>query len=259
MPREDKVTAVAEVKEKIEKAEAVVFTDYRGLTVSEMAELRRSLKQAGVEYKVVKNTLTRRAVDELELEGLHELLDGPTALAFGYDDPVTPAKLLFDFSKKSDVLELKGALLGSDVYDAERTKALASLPAREVLLGQLLGAMQGPIAGFVRVMAGPASAFARVLKAIADQKAASGEAPPAAEAAEAPPAAEEPAPAEEAPSAEAPAAEEASAAEDAPAEEASAADEASADETPAAEETEAQAEGEAADETGADDAETVAE
>lgn len=208
MPREDKVAAVAEVKDKIEKAETVVFTDYRGMSVEDMAQLRRLLKEAGVEYKVVKNTLTCRAVDELKLEGLEELLDGPTALAFGYDDPAVPARVLNDFAKKSDFLKLKGALVGGEVYDALKTKALATLPSRDVLLAKLLGTLQAPMAGLLRVLAGPPAAFARVLQAIVDQRVAAGEVaePPRLEEAAAAVAGEkaeepEPEPAEDAPSA----------------------------------------------------------
>lgn len=208
MATEAKITAVAEIKQKIAQAKSVVVTDYRGLTVDELAQLRRSLRATGVEYKIVKNTLTKLAVDELELSDLDALLEGPTAMAFSYEDAVAPAKLLNDFAKKSGVLKLKGMLLEGKVYDAEGARMLATLPGRDELIAKLLGTMNAPIAAFARVLAGPIGAFARVCQAIADQRVAGGEAAPVKHEEPAPVNEAEPPAAQEAAEEEAPAAEE---------------------------------------------------
>lgn len=176
MPREDKVAAVEDIKDRVGRAEAAVFTDYRGLTVSQMAELRRSLRAAGIEYRVIKNSLTAIALADLKITEIDELMEGPTAVALGYEDPAVAAKLVNEYAKKSGILRLKGALMSGQVYSADQVKALASLPSREVLIAKLLGTMNAPVGALARVMNGPIAAFARVLQAVADQKAAAGEA-----------------------------------------------------------------------------------
>jgi large subunit ribosomal protein L10 len=179
MPTQEKVAAVAAIKEKLSGASSAVLTDYRGLTVEAMASLRRELRKEGIEYEVVKNTLTKIAADELELSDLDPLLEGPTAIAFASQDPVRPTKLLNDFARKGGVLKLKGTLLEGKVYDADGTKMLAMLPPKDQLIASLLGTMQAPIGGLLRVAGGPIAAFARVLDGIAKQKAAAGGETPA--------------------------------------------------------------------------------
>jgi large subunit ribosomal protein L10 len=186
MPTQEKVAAVAEIKEKFSNSKSAVLTDYRGLSVEQMAALRRDLRKDGIEYHVFKNTLTKIAAAELELSELDQLLEGPTAIAFATQDPIRPAKLLYDFARKSGILKLKGTLLEGKVYDAEATRMLASLPSRDQLIAKLLGTMNGPIGGLVRVMNGPVAAFARVVNAIAQQKGAGAEPAPAEPAVEAP-------------------------------------------------------------------------
>lgn len=174
MPRPEKVAVVEEVKEKLGKAQVVVLADYRGLTVLQATELRRKLREAGVELKVIKNTLTAIAARELGYEGLVPLLVGPTAIAFGYDDPVAPAKVLSEFARTNPVLELKGGLLEGKVLDVQGVKALADLPSREVLLSQVLRGMQGPISGLVNVLQGTIRNFVYALDAVRKQKEAAG-------------------------------------------------------------------------------------
>jgi large subunit ribosomal protein L10 len=170
MARPEKVAVVEEIAEKLSKSQLAILTDYRGLNVKDITELRKKLREAGVEYKVVKNTLTTLAARKLELTDLEPHLVGPTAVAFGYDDPVAPAKILSDFAQEHKELELKVGVLEGKVIDAEALNDLAKLPNREVLLAMLLGAMQGPIGGFARVLAGPITGFVRVLDQIREQK-----------------------------------------------------------------------------------------
>ncbi|NLM25346.1 MAG: 50S ribosomal protein L10 [Firmicutes bacterium] len=170
MARPDKVAAVAEIKDKLSRAQGAVITDYRGLNVAQVTELRKKLRDAGVEYKVLKNTLTIRAAQEIGLDDVVPLLTGPTAIAFGYDDPVAPAKIISEFAKGHQDLEVKGGLLDGQVLDVNGVKALADLPSRELLLGQVARGMQAPIAGFVNVLHGTIRNFVYVLEAVRKQK-----------------------------------------------------------------------------------------
>jgi large subunit ribosomal protein L10 len=145
MPRPEKVQAVAEIKEKIEDADAVFLTEYRGLSVKEIQELRRNLRDAGAEYRVVKMSLARIASGEVGVEGLEEYLYGPTAMAFVHGDPVAPAKALKDFAKTHDVLVLKAGLLGGNLLTPEEVSRLADIEPREVLLAKIAGAMKAPL------------------------------------------------------------------------------------------------------------------
>jgi len=172
MPTQLKEQTVAEIKERFANATAVILVDYRGLTVKELQQLRGKLRESGSELRVYKNTLTEIAMRELAMPDLGSLLEGPSAFTFTYGDPVAPAKALVAYQKDHKALELKGGFIERSVVNAEGVKSLASLPSREELVAKLLGTMQNPVGGFVRVLAGPAGAFARVVKAIADQKAA---------------------------------------------------------------------------------------
>lgn len=170
MPRPEKVAAVQEIAEKLQKGQAVVFTDFRGLPVKAMTELRSELRKAGVEFKVVKNTLTRLAARQANIEGLDPLLVGPTAIAVGYEDPVIVAKRIIEFSKRYEALQVKGGLLNGRVIDASGVKALADLPSREQLIAQVLRGMQAPISGLVYVLKGTLANLVYVLDAIRRQK-----------------------------------------------------------------------------------------
>jgi len=171
MVRPEKEATVSEVRKKFEKATAVVLADYRGLNVLEVTELRKKLREAGVEYKVIKNTLTSLAAKDAKVEGLDQFLSGPTAIAFSYDDLVTPAKILAGFAKDHKNLTLKGGVLEGKVIGAQSVKALAELPSREILLGQVAGLFQSPMRGLVTVLSGPLRNFVYVVEAVRKQKA----------------------------------------------------------------------------------------
>lgn len=163
---DEKQKVVEDIKKKFQGATGVILADYRGLTVSQVTKLRVELRQAGVEYKVLKNTMVRRAADEVGIKGLEEFLEGPTALAFSVD-PVAPAKILSEFSKKNKAtLTIKAGVLEGRVIDAEKVKELANLPSREVLLSQVLAGMQGPLQGMVNVLQGPIRKFGYALEEV---------------------------------------------------------------------------------------------
>jgi large subunit ribosomal protein L10 len=168
----EKIAVVSELKEKLSSTKGAVLTNYRGLNVAMDTKLRRKLREAGVEYRVIKNTMTRIAAKDAGIEGLEPYLEGPTAIAMSAVDPVAPAKILADFIKenKLQALEIKAGLVEGKVIDANGVKALANLPAREVLIAQLLGTLQAPITGFVRVLNGIPSNLVYALEAIRQQK-----------------------------------------------------------------------------------------
>lgn len=162
----EKEPVVLGIKEKLENAKGVVITDYRGLNVANVTELRKKLREAGVEYKVVKNTLTKIAAQQLGLEGLNPYLEGPTAIAFGQEDAVAPAKVISEFSKDHNELEIKAGILEGKVIGVSEIKALADLPSREVLLAKLLGGMQSPLYGMANVLQGNLRNLVYVLDAV---------------------------------------------------------------------------------------------
>lgn len=143
--REEKVTLVNEIAEKLQNSKSTIITDYRGLTVAEVTELRAKLREAGVEFKVLKNTMTRRAADQVNLSEVNEFLTGPSAIAFSYDDVVAPAKILNDFAKAHKALELKAGIVEGKVIGFEEVTALAELPSRDGLLSMLLSVLQAPM------------------------------------------------------------------------------------------------------------------
>jgi large subunit ribosomal protein L10 len=205
-PRPEKVAVVTEVRERLDQADAAILTEYRGLTVKDLATLRRSLRDAGGEYRIYKNTLVRFAVRDLGLAELEELLHGPTAIAFVDGDAVGVAKALREYARTNPNLVVKGGVLGSKVMTASDTNALADLPPREVVLARLAGALAAPMQQFAGLLAAVPRNFAYGLKALLDQGgAAAAEAPAAVAEAPVPeaPAAEAEAPVPEAPAAEA--------------------------------------------------------
>ena len=157
MPRPEKVQAVEEIKERIENAEATFLTEYRGLTVSEQQQLRRGLREANAEYKVVKMSLARLAATELGLDELTESMIGPTAIAFANTDPVPVAKVLKDFAKDHEHLVLKVAVMSGKLLPPEQVSKLAEIEPRDVLLGKIAGAAKAPLAK----MAGMLGSFMR--------------------------------------------------------------------------------------------------
>ncbi|WP_106767178.1 50S ribosomal protein L10 [Paenibacillus faecalis] len=143
-----KQEAVDVLTSKFRESATTVVADYRGLNVSQVTELRKQLREAGVEFQVLKNSLLRRATAAAELTDLDEALTGPTAVAFSVEDAVAPAKILNDFAKKNDALKLKGAVVEGRVVGVEEIKALAELPSREGLLSMLLSVLQAPMRNF---------------------------------------------------------------------------------------------------------------
>ncbi|MFW5985894.1 MAG: 50S ribosomal protein L10 [Halanaerobiales bacterium] len=170
MPRPDKEAAVKEILEKLIEAKSIVVTDYKGLDVASITELRRQLREAGVEYKVVKNTLARISADKAEVSDIKEFFVGPTAIAFGLEDAVSPAKVLVDFAKDNTELEIKGGALNGEIMDIDRVKSLAEIPPREVLLAQVFAGMKSPINGLVNVLQGNLRGLVQVLNQIKEQK-----------------------------------------------------------------------------------------
>jgi large subunit ribosomal protein L10 len=168
-PRPEKVAVVDEVKDRLGSASAALLTEYRGLSVSSLAQLRRQLREAGGEMKVYKNTLVRFAARDLGLE-IEELLTGPTAIAFVDGDPVNVAKALRDFARTNPALVVKGGLLGEKALSAAETQALADVEPREVLLAKLAGAMAAPMVQFAGLLQALPRNFAYGLQALIDQK-----------------------------------------------------------------------------------------
>lgn len=143
---------VAAIAEDIKDAQSVVLVDYRGLTVAQDTELRKQFREAGVIYKVCKNTMMKRAFEGTEFAGLDEYLEGPSAMAVCKEDATAPARILCEFKKKADKLELKAGVVEGTVYDVNELSEIAKIPSRDVLLGRLFGSMQSPIANFARVI-----------------------------------------------------------------------------------------------------------
>lgn len=161
---ENKKVVVEEIREKFSNAKSAILVDYRGLTVGEATELRANFREAGVEYKVYKNNLVKLAIKDSSFEGLTVDLKGPSAIAFGYEDPVTPAKVVKDFSKDHKNLELKAGVVEGTYYDTAKIIEIADIPSREVLLQRLVGSFQAPI-----------SNFAYLVKNIVDKRVENGE------------------------------------------------------------------------------------
>lgn len=143
---------VQAIADDVKDAQAVVLVDYRGLTVEQDTQLRKQLREAGVVYKVCKNTMMKRAFEGTEFEGLNQYLDGPSAMAVSKDDATAPARILAEFAKTAKKPELKAGVVEGTVYDQAALGELAKIPSRDVLLSRLLGSMQSPIANFARVI-----------------------------------------------------------------------------------------------------------
>lgn len=169
MNKEDKIAAVAAIRETLGNAEGVILTDFQGLTVKEITELRKTLRAANITYDVVKNTLAKLAAQEALIEGLDDYFKGPTAIAVS-EDPVAPAKIISDFAKTHKKLTIKAGVVGGKVVDADAVKELAKLPPREILLGQVVGGLAAPISGFLNVLNGNIRNLVYVLDAIKAQK-----------------------------------------------------------------------------------------
>ena len=258
MNREQKEQAVAEIAGEISESQAVFAVDYRGITVAQVADVRSKLREADATLRVVKNTLTERAADSAGAEHLKGLLTGPTALTFVRGDAAAAAKAISTFNKETELLEFKGGMMDGEALEIDQIKAIAKLPSRDVLYGQLVGLVASPLGGVVRGLGGMIGGLAVALGQLQEQKASEPQPEPEAASEEAPTevAASEEAPTGEAASEEAPTGEAAS--EEAPTEVAEPpADEAPAEEaqTPADGESEAgEPEASAGEEAGEEEA-----
>jgi large subunit ribosomal protein L10 len=268
VPRPDKVAKVDEVSRDFTGAAATLLTHYRGLTVTDLAQLRAKLREANAEMRVVKNTLTKRAAAAAGIDGLDELLVGPTGLVFCAEDPVGPAKALKDFAKDHPSLVIRGGYLDGEILDDVAATKLADLESREELLAKLAGLMYSTLANTARLLNAATEKQARLMQALVDAGGVEargfspeGAAPPPAEpdvpaedapAAEDAPVAEDDAPADDAPADDAPAAEDDAPVADAPADDAPAAE----DDAPVADAGEAATDEAATDEAATDEAAT---
>ncbi|HAD83058.1 MAG: 50S ribosomal protein L10 [Candidatus Edwardsbacteria bacterium RIFOXYD12_FULL_50_11] len=170
MIKQEKEKIVQELTEKMKTAKAIYLTDFTGLDVVRATELRKKLRDASVEYQVVKNTLAQLAAKNAGMEMLLDYLTGPTGLAFGVKDPIIPAKILVEFAKDDDKPSVKMGVVEGKVVDVKQVKQLALLPSREVLISQILSAMQSPITGLVGALGGIIQKFVGTVDAIAKQK-----------------------------------------------------------------------------------------
>jgi large subunit ribosomal protein L10 len=168
--KQSKEELIAEFAVKLKEAKAAFLADYRGLDVGQANDLRNKLREVGVEYRVVKNTLLRLAAKGTDSACFDEYLNGPTAIALVNDDPVAPAKALVEFAKQNSVFELKAGMLDGKLLAVAEIQALAELPSRDELLAKMLGSMSAPATNFVGVLAAVPRTFVQVLAAIKDQK-----------------------------------------------------------------------------------------
>ncbi len=170
--RQEKERQVAEIKEKFDNAKAAIVTDYRGINVADMTDLRKKLREAGVEYKVLKNTFVKIATEDMELGDLEDTLQGPTAIAFSYDDAVAAARIINDFSKEHGLKlpKIKAGVLEGKFINVDQVIDLANLPPKDVLLSMVLRTMQAPITGFVRTNNGIITKLLYALNAIREEK-----------------------------------------------------------------------------------------
>lgn len=165
-----KKAKVKELSQKMKDAKSFVLADYRGLTVEQDTQLRKAMREAGVEYTVIKNSTIRFAAKENGYDQLDEYLNGPTALAISLDDPVAPSKLLTKFAKDFEKLEIKAGVVEGKILDVNGIKSIASLPSKEELVAKVVGGLSGPLYGIVNVLNANIRGLAVALKAIADKK-----------------------------------------------------------------------------------------
>lgn len=170
MVKQSKIDAVEALVEKLKKAKSVVVTDYRGLTVADVTELRSKLRAENIEYRVAKNRLCKIALEKAGCDSLDEVLTGPTAIAFGYDDPVPAARVIYEFAKDNESLKPKGGLLNGERIDLTTLEKLSKLPSREELLQRLLGSLQSPATKTAQALNAVGSNLVFALKALEEKK-----------------------------------------------------------------------------------------
>lgn len=165
MPTQAKAQQIEELAEQMQRAELTVLTDYRGLSVAALQDLRGRLRPVDAEFRVAKNTLTRIAAERVGIEGLETHLEGPTAIMFAYGDVVAPAKAMSDFARTSRILQVKAGVLNNQVLSQDDVEAISSLPPREELLGRLVGMLASPMTRTVGVLSGPSRSVAYLVNA----------------------------------------------------------------------------------------------
>jgi large subunit ribosomal protein L10 len=170
MKLDEKKKIVEDLRERFSRSQVVIVTDYKGLDVTTINDLRRKLRESDIEYQVVKNTLLVRAAEETDVALIKDNFKGPSAVALSYDDPVASAKVLTKFAEEHDKLEIKIGVMSGKVLDLKEIKTLSALPSREILLGQLLSAMNGVPTAFVRAVSDIPKRLLNVLQAIKEQK-----------------------------------------------------------------------------------------
>ena len=170
MPNQKNQDTVVKIKEELDQASALWVVDYRGLTVKEIQELRRNVRGAGASMKVYKNTLMHLALTESELPTMDDLLEGPSAFVFAESDPAAAAKVIKNYAKSNENLSIKGGMMDGVTYDAAQVEAIASLPSKEELMGQLAGAIAGVARGLATSINGVPSGIAQSLSQVAKQK-----------------------------------------------------------------------------------------
>ena len=164
----EKQTQVSELAEKIKTAKVVLLTDYRGINVEDVTKLRKDLRNIKSDYKVIKNNIIKRALEENKIEGLDQYLEGPTSVALSYEGYSEAAKILADYAKDNEeIFKIKVGIVDGEIIDAKAVIELANMPSREVLISKMLGSMKSPISGLVNVLNGNISALVRTLGAIA--------------------------------------------------------------------------------------------
>lgn len=170
MVKEYKKDQVKEIKHRLTSSEIALLTDYRGLDAHEMTDLRRKLREAGIDFKIFKNTLMRLAAKECQLEELSEVLQGPTAVAFGFDDPAVATKLLASFASEHEALKIKGGIISGEVIPLSTVETLVNLPSREELIVKLIGMVNAPIYRLVSVVSGPMRGLVNILSKVSENK-----------------------------------------------------------------------------------------
>ena len=171
MARPEKVAEVQAIAERIGSAQSMILADFSGLTVEQMTVFRRNCRALSVECRVVKNRLARIAADKSGMDGIKDLLNGPTAIVFGAESQVDPAKIIVDFAKDNEAMEIKGGFVDGDFLDKEQVLALSKIPSRDELLAKMMGSINSPATGLVGTINGVAAALARVIDAAAKEKA----------------------------------------------------------------------------------------
>ena len=170
MPNQQKIDKVAEVQQDFENSSGIYFTNYTGINVGKVTELRKNFWQESVKYKVVKNNLTKIAAKNAGIEGLDDLLQGQIGIAFSEDDPTAPARVIKKFIEDKNPLDVVGILFEGELFDSSKYEQLANIPSKEVLLGKLVGGLSSPMSKFVMTLGGAMSKFAGTLESLKTQK-----------------------------------------------------------------------------------------